>query len=223
MSVATFEDESQLATSAMVTSENAKTLLVRNAEENAEACDFLQEIAAAIKGVEEFFRPMKDAAYKAHKAITSRETEILSKLKEAKAHLSRQVGAWTAKQAEEHQAEQRRIQDKIDEEARQNALAANAKAMELADAGETALAVEVLQKAKSAATPPTISLPVPPKPKGITSTKVWKFRVVDAALVPREYLVVDEKAIGQVVRALKAQTHIPGVEVYSEDIVAVRS
>jgi len=52
--------------------------------------------------------------------------------------------------------------------------------------------------------------------------KRWCFEVVDASVVPREFLVVDEKAIGVVVRRDKDATKIPGIRVWSEDVVVVR-
>lgn len=50
-----------------------------------------------------------------------------------------------------------------------------------------------------------------------TFVKVWRHRVVDAALVPREYLCVDESKISHVVKA--GMRTIPGVEVYEEEQV----
>ncbi len=51
--------------------------------------------------------------------------------------------------------------------------------------------------------------------------KVWKFEVVDSALVPRDYLEVDLVKIGQVVRATKGTISIPGIRVWSEDTLTV--
>ena len=62
-------------------------------------------------------------------------------------------------------------------------------------------------------TPP---VPATPKAAGVAFVDQWKYEIVDAALVPREYLMVDEKKVGGVVRSLKAETRIPGVRVYSE-------
>jgi len=56
--------------------------------------------------------------------------------------------------------------------------------------------------------------------QGISTTKRWSFRITNPALVPREYLTVDEQKIGAVVRALKDQAKIPGVEVFSEDTIS---
>jgi len=67
--------------------------------------------------------------------------------------------------------------------------------------------------------------PVVPAPvaTGLSLRKVWKFRIKDAALLPREYLIPDEVKIGRVVRALKGDAKIPGVSVYSEDDVSSRA
>lgn len=43
----------------------------------------------------------------------------------------------------------------------------------------------------------------------------WKWRVVDPALVPDQYKVIDDKAVTQVVKGLKERTQIPGIKVFS--------
>lgn len=68
---------------------------------------------------------------------------------------------------------------------------------------------------------PVVVAPVEtPKVKGISTREVWKARVVDAARVPREYLVVNDKMLAQVAQATKGQLVIPGVEFYSEQVLA---
>jgi uncharacterized protein YhaN len=57
-----------------------------------------------------------------------------------------------------------------------------------------------------------------PKVSGIKALVNWKFRIVDASKLPRQFLMPDEVAIGQEVRRLKKEGEvIPGVEAYSED------
>lgn len=53
-----------------------------------------------------------------------------------------------------------------------------------------------------------------PKVGGIAIPKVWQFEITDEALIPREYLIVDQVRIRKVVMALKRDTNIPGVRVY---------
>ena len=61
-----------------------------------------------------------------------------------------------------------------------------------------------------------------PKVSGMSIRDNWKFKITNEKLIPREYLKVDEVKIGQVVRALKSATNIPGVEVYNEGTVSGR-
>ena len=75
--------------------------------------------------------------------------------------------------------------------------------------------VEDLQLREAMVVAPVIEREAP-KVAGIATREVWRFEVTDPALVPREYLVVDEAKIGKVVRALKGDTAIAGVRVYSE-------
>ena len=58
---------------------------------------------------------------------------------------------------------------------------------------------------------------------GLTVREDWKFSIIDHNLIPREYLIPDEKKIGRIVRAMKEQTNIPGVRAYAEKGVATRS
>ena len=48
---------------------------------------------------------------------------------------------------------------------------------------------------------------------GMSVRKSWTYEIVDAGLVPREYLMVDEKKLAAVVKAMGEATNIPGVRV----------
>jgi len=69
----------------------------------------------------------------------------------------------------------------------------------------------------------TVAAPVvseAPKVKGISTRKIWRFEIIDVAQIPDKYKIIDEKKIGGVVRALKADADIPGVRVYAEEVMA---
>ena len=61
-----------------------------------------------------------------------------------------------------------------------------------------------------------------PRVKGLSLVKRWKHRVVNVKLIPREYMKPDDVKIRQVARAMKENTNIPGVEVYSDTSTSVR-
>ena len=59
-----------------------------------------------------------------------------------------------------------------------------------------------------------------PRVGGISIPKVWTFEITDEALIPREYLLIDESRIRRVVTALKKDTNIPGVRVFEQKRIA---
>lgn len=83
-------------------------------------------------------------------------------------------------------------------------------------------------KAKNPEAPPPVVIAAPvvakeaPKVSGVSTREVWKFRVTDPAAVPREYLVVDEQKLGAMARSTKGTVTVPGVEFYSEEVMAAR-
>lgn len=62
-----------------------------------------------------------------------------------------------------------------------------------------------------------------PDVKGISLVEGWKHEVVDPALIPREYLSVDEKKIAAAVKQMKGLTDIPGVKVERDYTVRSKS
>jgi hypothetical protein len=84
-----------------------------------------------------------------------------------------------------------------------------------------AKALAAKQAEETVAKAPTVTVqPNIPKVAGVKNQTYWKFRIVDATLVPRMYCIPDESAIGRTVRTVKdkakAEALIPGIEVYSE-------
>lgn len=148
------------------------------------------------------------------------EAEASERARQAEADAARRSGdEAAAKAAEEAAALQRAEAERMASEA---AFIAENAAQELQLAEVAPVYVPAIQQ---------------PKAAGISTRQNWKADVTDLkALVIAAgdaakhgdttllgYLQANEKAIGQVVRALKAQARIPGVRIYAEDALAVRS
>lgn len=95
------------------------------------------------------------------------------------------------------------------------------------------LAEKRLERAEAAGRPNPLPEAIAPlvtgPPKSIenvestTSFRVdWKAEVIDASLLPREYLMPDETKINAVVRASKGSIQIPGVRVFSVEVPVTR-
>lgn len=60
-----------------------------------------------------------------------------------------------------------------------------------------------------------------PKVAGVATRKDYTFEIVDAAQLPRVYLMPDEQKIRKAIRALGPDANIPGVRVIEREILAV--
>lgn len=93
-------------------------------------------------------------------------------------------------------------------------------AIALEKAGEQRAAEQVLSAPLAVA---PVVLPAPPKMAGESARTNWRYEIVDESLVPREYLMVDEKKLGAYARAMKTVASVPGVRFYAEQSVASRA
>lgn len=123
------------------------------------------------------------------------------------------------------EATQKRLQ--AEEEDRQIAAAAAAEARGDLETAERIIAAPVvipLVMPLPVVEPPSVLVAAPPKVEGIASRTEWDFEVTNPAIVPDEYkaIVIDEKRIRGVVRALKGATRIPGVRVFPRRNESVR-
>lgn len=75
-----------------------------------------------------------------------------------------------------------------------------------------------------AAPPPTIIAPTTVSGSVGTSSqrKNWTYEITDESLIPRQYLMVDEKKIRGYVTTFKEKAVIPGVRVYQETGLSIR-
>ncbi len=156
------------------------------------------------------------------KAATMKQYRSTDKpLERIETELRQSAGTYTEAQrikAEEAQAELNRI-------ARE---AAEAAALEEAERLEAAGQAE---QAEAALEPAAIDQAVqerqtyvssaPPKVSGVSTTQNWKFRILKEDDIPREYMMPNEKAIGQHARSLKDKASITGVHIYPEGGVRV--
>ena len=140
--------------------------------------------------VTEFFKPLKDSAYKAHKAICDREKEMLTPLRNAEKTLKKTMG--------DYAMEQERKRREAEEAARRAAEEESRRKLE-----EAALLEKAGDKAGAEAT-----------------SKDWEIVSIDDKAVPlsingAELRPVDKAAVMRLIRASKGSIQIPGI-VYRE-------
>jgi hypothetical protein len=113
-------------------------------------------------------------------------------------------------------------QARADEAARKERERLEREAAKLEVKGKTEQAETKRQLAETIVAP-VVAPPPPAAPKGQAFRLVWKFQVLDPALVPDLYKTVDETKIRKVVGALKDQANIPGVKIWSERDMSSRA
>ena len=171
------------------------------------------------KKVADWFKPSKDAANKAHKAITAQEKSLTDPIDMAERSVKAKINAWDQNQERIRQEEQRKLQAAADEKARKERLRLEAQAAKLKT---PELKAERLEMADEVVAPVVTVAPVE-KVSGTAKSKIWKARVVDVSMVPREWMTVNESALNAFARSTKGVVPVAGVEFYAESNLSIRS
>jgi hypothetical protein len=195
--------------------ERAKAFLVTDQHSYEIADSIIAEVRIKVKDRELELGPPKEAATKAWQAMNAIFKKYITDPLEVCKILDRKRYSW--KKAEDdrraREAEElRKAELKRQEEER----------LELASRMEAAGMKEQAEKVLDAPVAP-VDVPAPvrvEKPKGQTYVENWQARVVDAALVPREYLIPDLVALGKFAKLMKGKAAVPGV--VFEDVGSVR-
>ena len=176
---------------------------------------FLADAELAIKrslgAYDEDLRRQREEAERLAAEVARKERERMQ------ADAAKQEQAARAKrEAEEAKARALEAQGRAVEADAKRQAAAEREALRLREAEALRAAAESMPQA------PVVHMEAP-KVAGVSTRQAWKYQVTDFRLLPREYLIADDSAIGKVVRALGDRTNIPGIRVYAETIISSRS
>jgi hypothetical protein len=147
-----------------------------------------------------------------HKWFCSLEKAALAPLTILDGYESAQIRAFNDAQQRLREDRERAIAEarRFADQAR-----ATAEAAALERAGEHALAAAVVEEAIAAPSPVVV---LQDDVRAVQSfRRTWKYEVVDLALVPREFLVVDLAKLGSYARAMKDSANVPGVRFFYTD------
>ncbi len=207
----------ELETKALTVPEKARQIKVVDNNSYVAAGQVLVEIKVLRKEINATFDPIIKKAHEAHKEAKAQKTRVESPLVEAENIIKPALAAYDAEQERIRRAEEARLQEIARKQEEDRRLA---EAAEIEKTGDKKLAEEVLSAPVEVA--PVIVAKAVPKLEGVHFTERWTFRVVNPAIIPREFLAVDTVKIGQYARAMKSAGRIPGVEIYSEKSVSGR-
>lgn len=212
--------EAELASEITEIEARASAVVIKDDQDYEAAGEFGTLLKAKAAEVTEFFRPLKDAAYKAHKAICDREKQMLTPLRSAEKILKKSMGDYMMEQ-ERKRREQEEAARRAAEEAARRRLeeAAELESSGHGEAAEAALAdAEVMEGTSRMVFIPGST----PKAKGVSTSKDWEIVSVDGKAVPISFggvdiRPVDTSAVMRLIRASKGTIEIPGIR-YRETI-----
>lgn len=198
----------------------SREIVVTNDEEFASAGEFAREVKLQQKTVQEYFKPLKDAAHKTHQMLCARENEFLKPLKSAEDACKTAMISYNRKKQEEARKRQEEMQRLAREEADRK-LAEAEVAQKKGD--EQAMESAIQQAIVADQIGATQFVPCSaPKVSGISQKADWEIVSIDDKEVPIDLngcmlRPVDAKAVLSLIRATKGQIKIPGV-VYRETV-----
>jgi len=219
----------QMAEETEVMVKSYENYVVVSQETFSDAGEVLKAIKAKSKSLDELRKSLTKPLDESKKRIMEFFNKPLDVLVQAEKHIKSAMISWQDEQEKIRLAEERRladiqrkqaeeIQKKIDAELAkaENLKTDKAKEAAQARAEELQAKVDIVN-----AYVPVVESKIEAV-SGISTRKVWKFKIVDANLIPREYMIPDEKYIGKMVEASKGTKPIAGIEIYSESVLVAR-
>ena len=195
--------------------------------------DFVMDIKKKAKQVKEWFAPLKESARQTHKQLCDKENEFLGPLESLERVAKTKMVEYTEEQkritdiarrkaeaeaSAKEEERKRKIQEKID---------AEKKAADEATSEEERIraenkARELEQKKEEVYVAPK-EVQAPTEIKGVSTRYFWEPKVVDKALVPDRYKIVDLAMLKKIGTATKGEEVVAGVEWVKQAVQSVRS
>lgn len=192
----------------------AESFIIQTDDDYAAAGEFGKLLKQKAAEVTTFFKPMKDSAYQAHRAVCDREKAMLTPLKNAEAAIKKTMGEYLMEQ-ERKRREAEEAARRAAEEERERKLR---EAAALEAAGDKAGAEAAMTEAVVMDEAANYSAPAISKPKvsGVSASKDWEITGIDPKTVPLvfsgvELRPVDQAAVMRLIRASKGKIEIPGI------------
>lgn len=214
------ETQSFLAT-VQAEAESVRAVMIFNDEELKHYSDSLRSIKTRLKELTELRLSMTRPLDESKKSIMGLFAPVIEKMEGAERTIKAAMVEYEASVQESRRKEQEEA-NRIAQEREAAMRAELAAKAELASRdGRPELAQTYERKAAEVHITP-VNVAASKRP-GVAMRSIWKFRITDASKLPREYLMPDETKIGGVVRALKGDCQIEGIEAYEEKVVSGRS
>jgi len=216
---------------------NPQSIVIGTPADREKVSNTIRDVRYIKSRVTNFFKDMKENAHKTWKSICSLEKSYTDKCDIFEKAANTAILIFDEAEEKKRRAEEKRLQDIENEKAqkeRDKLLADAEAAKKLAeDAEDSSPLIDRAQLLKEAESNELIAAQIEPpkihvasivtKQQGESVRVIWKARVINAALVPRAYLMVNETALDKQAKATQNTLPVPGVEFYEDKIIVRRN
>ena len=206
-----------LSSEALTYPAKAKEIKIRDQVSFNAANAFLRGVKGLLAKIAETFDPIVKQAHEAHRQAIEKKKQHEEPLLQAERIIKTEIGRYLTEQA--------RIRQEAVEKAQREAAEVERKRLAEIDAENAGKSEEAEKHFEEAISiePPKPVIPPAVKVQGTYLRKELKWRVVDLAAVPHDFLMVNHAEVNMVFRSLGKAMNIPGIEVYEETNVISRS
>lgn len=184
-----------------------------------QANEFVKGCRSMIQKIGNLMDPIIKRFTDGHRQTLAEKRELEDPWIQAKDFVTPQIISYRRKIEDEKRAAEAAVQRELEEKKRKEEELFN-QAVEAEKKGEVEEADELLEKAEveaenmEAITQRQPKIPEPQKIRGISTRKIWSWRLIDILEVPKSCLILDEKKLNQIARTYDGKTQIPGIEFF---------
>ena len=217
----TADTKTELTKQVELVLQQSEGLVVNDDDSYQRAAEIQKGLKALRDKIKEWFDPHVERARAPYNALLAERKALVDPLEKKIDANARSMGTYHAELERQRREDEEILRRKAAEEAAR----ANREAAALAELDGDKEMADGLRAAET-----TVSMlaaaavqvdAMTPEVDGARRLGTWKFDVVDANKIPREFLTPDLKAIGAFVRARKEAAVIPGVRTYCDYKVSV--
>jgi hypothetical protein len=190
---------------------------IETQEHVEDVAKILRSIKSRAKELDEARKEITKPIDEEKAAVMAQFKPILERLSTAEKAIKSAIIDYEKRCAEERERLQKIADEQAQREADAKRVAMIADAEMAVEQGKPELAEAYLNKAE-AVKPMPVNVTKQLRPSGLSMGTRWTFEIVNDALIPREFLIVDEQRLQRYVNAMKESANVPGVK-----FVAVQS
>lgn len=220
------EQEELLEKEVSSVEKQAAAIVIRTDDDLIQAKQFVAGIKSVTKRVEDFWKPLWDASYKAYKTVVDRKKAMLEPLTNAEKTAKKEISRYVTEQERKAREEAERLR-KLAQEEKERKLNEAVQAESSGDAAGAEYAMAEAEMYESASMAKMVPVATP-KVAGMQQRKSWEIESIDLSKLPCEFAgamlrPADEKVILNLIKASKGQIVIPGVKYKEKYIIAVKA